>query len=235
MDENKNNEAQNNVNQKNETQSNEKDLKKETIETFKAAKEHIKNIDFKGEVKTGKDLFKKLWSDPVNAIKEISTDKENKLFKTSIILLVIWLILVIIGRIIYYAQNEYVDFEFLDAFKIFLEPILGVVAMVAAIYLINKKSKKSIMTTTTAVIIARVPLIISELISFLIYIGNNASYVTSPISKLLNIITIVLTYFVVKSSAEEEDNNKAFKLFVLVEAVYVLIYFVLRFLGIYIA
>ena len=143
--------------------------------------------------------------------------------------------MVIIGRIIYYAQNEYVDFEFLDAFKIFLEPILGVVAMVAAIYLINKKSKKSIMTTTTAVIIARVPLIISELISFLIYIGNNASYVTSPISKLLNIITIVLTYFVVKSSAEEEDNNKAFKLFVLVEAVYVLIYFVLRFLGIYIA
>ena len=218
-----------------ENQNRESNFKQETRDTINTAKEQMKNFNFKGEVEAGKGLFKRLWSDPINAIKDIVSDSENKVFKTSILLLAIWLVLVILERIIYYASNKYVDFEFLPVLKLFLSPILGIIAMTAAIYLLNKKSPKSIVTIITTVIVARIPLIITKLLGLLHYISSNVTYVTDPISKILNVITVVLTFFGIKFITEEEDNAKAFKFFVIVEGVYCLIYFVLRFLGIYIA
>ena len=214
---------------------NQNNFKQQTRDTINTAKEQMKNFNFKGEVEAGKGLFKELWSNPVNAIKDIVADKENKAFKTSILLFVVWLVLVVLDRIIYYASNEYIDFEFLPAFKVFLAPVLGIIAMVAALYLLNKKSPKSIVTLITAVVVTRIPLIISEILGLLYYISSNVTYVTSPITKILNVISIVLTFFAVKFIFNEEDNAKAFRLFVLVEGVYCLIYFVLKFLGIVIA
>lgn len=217
-----------------ENQNQQNEFKQETRNTVNTAKEQMKNFNFKEEAEAGKGLIKRLWTDPVNAVKEIVSDGENKFFKTSIVFLVIWLLLIFIYNAIYYARSEYLDMEFLPTIKILLAPVLGIIAMVAAIFVLNKKSKKSFVTLITTIVTVRIPLIISELISYLLLISSNAGYITSPVSKLLSIISIVLTFFAVKFSFEEEDNAKAFKSFVMVEGVYCIIYFVLRFLGIYI-
>ena len=218
----------------NQNQNKQSEFKQETRNTVNTAKEQMKNFNFKEEAEAGKGLIKRLWTDPVNAVKEIVLDGENKFFKTSIVFIVVWLVLILLYDVIYYARSEYLDMEFLPTLKKLLAPVLGVVAMVASIFVLNKNSKKSFVTLISTIVTVRIPLIISELISYLLLISSNAGYITSPISKILNIVSVVLTFFAVKFSFEEEDNAKAFKSFVLVEGVYCIIYFVLRFLGIYI-
>ena len=215
-----------------ENENKQNDFKQETRNTVNTAKEQMKNFNFKEEAEAGKGLLMKLWSNPVEAIKEIVTDSENKFFKTSLVFLVVWLILKLIYEIIYYAGNEYLDLEFKKTVLVLLGPVLGVVALVAAIFILNKNAKKSFVTLITTVVAVRIPLIISEIFNYLRLINTKASYITSPVSKLLDIISIVLTFFAVKFAFDEEDNAKAFKLFAMVEGVYCIIYFVIGFLGI---
>ncbi len=212
----------------------ESEIKKETVNTINAAKEQMKNLNFKAEAETGKGLIKNLWKDPVGAIKEIVNDGENKFFKTAILLVAIWAIIVLIKQIIYYTSSKYLSFNFLSTLKVVIAPILEVIALTAAIFVINKKAKKSFVSIITAVSVAKVPLIIASLLGFITYIGSGAHYITTPVSRILNVISTLLVYFAVKFLTEEEDVSKAFKTFVMVEGIYYIIYFVLSFLGIYI-
>ena len=63
-------------NQENKAQ----ELKQETVNTFNQAKEQMKNINLKEEAEIGKGLLKKLWKNPVETIKEVVSDNENKCF-----------------------------------------------------------------------------------------------------------------------------------------------------------
>lgn len=217
-----------------ENQKTESEIKQETVNTINTAKEQMKNLNFKAEAETGKGLIKKLWKDPVEAIKEIVSDGENKFFKTAILLVGIWAVIVLIKQIIYYTSSKYLSFNLLATIKAVIAPILEVIAMTAAIYIINKNAKKSFISIITAISVAKVPLIISSLLGFLTYIGSGVHYITTPISGILSVISTLLVYFAVKFLTEEEDVSKAFKAFVKVEAIYYIIYFVLSFLGIYI-
>ena len=97
----------------------------------------------------------------------------------------------------------------------------------------NKEKKKSLTTMITAVTVAQIPVIISALISLINLLSSSAYKITSPISSLCSAISIVLTYFAVKFVFNKKDEE-AIKTFVLVEVIYIVVAFILSFIGIYI-
>ena len=79
----------------------------------------------------------------------------------------------------------------------------------------------------------KIPVIISALISLINLLSSSAYKITSPISSLCSAISIVLTYFAVKFVFNKKDEE-AIKTFVLVEVIYIVVAFILSFIGIYI-
>ena len=131
--------------QMNENEENKvEEVKQETVKTFNEAKEKMKNINFKEEAEAGKGLLKKLWKNPVETIKEIAADTENKTFKIALLLVAVWAVIELVNMILYYAASPYADFEFLPTLKVTLEPVLRVLAMTLAVYIVNNRAKTSI-------------------------------------------------------------------------------------------
>lgn len=239
MDEDKNENIENDVNEVSSVENTnvENDIKQETVNTFNEAKEKMKNINFKEEAEIGKGLFKKLFTNPREAIYEIAHDPNNSFFKTALLLVIIWAGLLLIREVIYYMGRKYFTFtfkDFLTIIKTTISPVLTIIALTASMYIFNKKSKKSLITTITAFTVAKIPVIVSVLLTYLRYISLNTTYITSPINAFLSVISAVLIYFAVKSLADEADESESLKLFIKVIGVYYIIYFALSFLGLYI-
>lgn len=216
----------------NEEVRQEADLKQETVKTFNEAKEQMKNINFKEEAEAGKGLLKKLWKNPVETIKEIAADEENKTFKTALLLVVVWAVIALINRILYYATSAYADFEFLPTLKVTVAPILRVLAMTLALYFVNNRAKTSISKVLTSVSIAYIPSIISSLLWLLYHVSSKMTTLLSPVSSILSVVTAILMYFTVKEFTNKDDEESALKEFVKVEAVFYVIVFAISFLGI---
>lgn len=208
------------------------ELKQETVNTFNQAKEQMKNINLKEEAEIGKGLLKKLWKNPVETIKEVVNDNENKVFKTALILVGVWAIVELLKMILMFSMSEYADFEFLPTLKVTVAPILKVIAMALALYFVNNRVKDSITKSLTSVTIAHVPGIIASIIGIISLFAVEAIKIISPIISILNIITAILMYFTVKAYAKEENEENAVKKFILVQAVFYLIRFVISYLGI---
>lgn len=211
------------------------DIKQETVNTFNEAKEKMKNIDFKAEAETGKGLLKKLFTNPLEAIKEITQDSENNFFKTAILLVAIWAIIAFAKQFIYYITSKYAKFtgsNILTLVKVTIAPICRILALTLSVYIVNKKSKKSFITIITTITVAKIPVIISSLLGFLTYISHKITSITTPIGSLLSIISTILVYFAVKFLSNEENDSDALKAFIKVEAIYYIICFALSFLEI---
>jgi len=208
------------------------DLKRETVKTFNEAKEQMKNINFKEEAEAGKGLLKKLWKNPIETIREIAADKEIKTFKTALLLVAVWAIVELIDIILYYATSKYATFEFLPTLKLTIAPILKVIAMTMALYLVNNRAKVSITKVLTSVSIAYVPSIISSILWLLYRVSSKMSTLLSPISGLLNVVSIVLMYNTVKEFVKKDNEDNTLKEFIKVEAVYYVIVLAISFLGI---
>lgn len=208
------------------------ELKQEAVDTFNQAKEQMKNINLKEEAEIGKGLLKKMWKNPVETIKEVVNDKENKCFKTALLLVAVWAIIEMLDIILSYAMSKYAEFEFLPTLKVTVAPILKVVAMTLALYFVNNRAKDSITKALTSVTIAYIPSIISSIMWLIYRISSKAATILAPISSILSITTTILMYFTVKAYAKEENEENAVKKFILVEAVFYVISFVINFLGI---
>ena len=208
------------------------ELKQETVNTFNQAKEQMKNINLKEEAEIGKGLLKKMWKNPVEAIKEVVKDKENKCLKTGLLLVAVWVIIEALDMILMYAMDKYLKFKFLPTLKATVAPALKIIAMTLSLYFVNNRAKDSITTALTAVSIAHIPGIIASVIGLITLFASEASRIINPISSILNIITSILMYFTVKTYAKEENDDNAVKKFILVEAVFYVIKFVISFLGI---
>lgn len=208
------------------------DVKQETVKTFNEAKEQMKNINFKEEAEAGKGLLKKLWKNPIETIKEIAEDKENKTFKTALLVVAVWAVIALINRILYYATSPYADFEFLPTLKVTLAPVLRVMAMTFALYFVNNRAKTSISKVLTSVSIAYVPSIVYSLLALLLHISSNISYLLSPVGGLLKVVSTILLYFTIKEFTNKENEESALKEFIKVEAVFYVIVFAISFLGI---
>lgn len=221
------------VNEQNEQQvNNDGELKKQATETLKETKEQMKNINFKEEAQKGKGLLSKLFGKPVETIKEIVDDNKNQFYKTALIIIIAWAVLILVNRIIDFIIYDYYKFNVLATIKAILSPVLEILVMAIIIHVLNKDNKQPLTKSITAVSIAKVPLVISTILGYLTYISSNVRYITNPIASLLSVISIVLMFFVVKEMFKEEDNEKALKLFVKVEVIYYIVAFAFSFLGI---
>lgn len=207
------------------------DFKEETLRTFNEAKEQMKNINLKDEAEAGKSLLKDLFTSPIKTIKAIAEDKENKTFKTALLLVVLWAVIELMDQILYYATSKYAEFEFLPTLKVTLAPILKVIAMTVALFFVNNRAKDSISRVLTSVSIAHIPYIISSLIWLLYRVSSNLYDILTPISGILKVVGVVLMYHTVKEFAKDDEEN-VFKKFVKVEVVYFIIAFAISFLGI---
>lgn len=234
MEENKNEnieQEENKTTEENKEQvKNEGELKKEAAEAFKQTKEQIKNMNFKEEAQKGKGLLGKLFKDPVGTIKEIVDDDKNQFYKTALFVVGIWVAIILIKQLLNFLIHEYYTFNALSVLKLLLAPILEVLVMAIVIHMLNKEHKQPLTTAITAVAIAKIPYVISACLGFLTYISSRMSYITSPIYSLLNVISTVLMFFVIKEMFKEKENS--LKAFVKVEVVYYIAVFVFSFLGI---
>ena len=171
-----------------------------------------------------KTLISILWENPINTIKEIGKDEENKHYKTALILLVIWMFT---GTIQYIITNP--TFELIKVLNAVLGPVLKVLAMAIAFCIINNRAKDSISKILTPITLAYIPLIVSSLLWLLQNIFVDLIYLLTPISALLRVISVILMYHTVKILAEEENEEKALKTFIKVEAVFYIIVFIVSF------
>ncbi len=222
------------VNEQNEQQvNNDGELKKQAAETIKATKEQMKNINFKEEAEKGKGLIRKLATKPIETIKEVVEDNKNQFYKTALVIMIVWAALILIKRILDFIIYDYYKFDVLATIKSILSPILEILAMAIIIHVLNSSNKQPLTKSITAVAIAKIPLVISVVLGYLIYISSNITYITNPISSLLSVISTVLMFFVVKEMFKEEENEKALKVFIKVEIIYYIVAFAFSFLGIY--
>ena len=216
----------------NEEIKQESDLKQETAKTFNEAKEQMKNINFKEEAQKGKGLLSKLFGKPVETIKEIVDDNKNQFYKTALIIIIAWVVLILLSKIIDFIIYDYYKFNVLATIKLMLSPVLKILVMAIIIHVLNKDNKQSLTKSITTVSIAKIPVVISVVLGYLTYISSNIRYVTNPITSLLSVISTVLMFFVVKEMFKEEDNEKALKVFIKVEVIYYIAAFAFSFLGI---
>ena len=210
----------------------ENKIRKEAQDTIKQTTEQMKNINLKEEAQRGKGVIKRLVVDPVGTIKEIARDEKNQFYKMAILVVCIWVIIVLFKEILSCIVYEYHTFKILTMIKIIVAPILKVLTMAIIIYILNKEEKQPLTKSITAVAIAKIPLIISACLGFLTYISYNVTYITSPLSSLLSVISTVLMFFVVKEIFKKEENEEALKIFIKVEIIYYIVVFIFSFLGI---
>ena len=209
----------------------ERELKKEATDTLNETKEQIKNMNIKEEAQKGKGLVGKLLKNPIGTIKEMVKDEKNQFYKTAILVVCIWIVIVLLKEILSCIVYEFHTFKILRTIKIIIAPILKIISMSIIIHMLNKENKQTLTKAITAVAIAKIPVVISSCLGFLTYISSNITYITNPISSLLSIISTILMFFVVKEMFEEE-NEKALKTFIKVEAIYYVVAFAFSFLGI---
>ena len=217
------------------------ELKNETVKAVNEVKETFKNVDIKNDAKATKGFIGSMFKDPFETIKEIANDKTNKHFKIAIILVVIWMAIKLIAQIFAGRYTTLLGrFSFDIAFKqilsiikVVIAPALSIIVLSLIVYLFNKQNKKSIPTTITAIVTAKVPVIIASAVSLLTIISTEISKITGIFSSFCSTISIVLTFFAMKNLLGEEKCSTFFKKFILIEAIFYIAYFVVSFLGIY--
>lgn len=210
-------------------------VKSETKTTVNDFKKTMKDVNVKSDAKKTSGFISSFLTDPIGKIKEISSDVKHKNFKIAIILLILWSVVVLISSI--GAQNwKFVNTgrNILSVIKDILSPVLSVIAFSMVVYFMQKGSvKKSLTTIITAITTAQIPIIFARVLNLINLFSNSAYKILNPFAIFATVISIIFTYFTVKSLFNEEDDNKFIKSFVCVEAVYYIVYFVVSFLEIY--
>ena len=206
-------------------------LKNETVDTVKQVRETMKNVNVKDEAKATKGFIIEMFKNPLQKLKEIVNDTTNNYFKTAIILVIIWMIATLISVI---------DFDYfsgrvlLQYIKVTLTPALMIIAMSSIIFVMNIKAKKSLQTVLSTITAIKSPVILAEVISLITLFSSSAYKITNRISNICSIISTVLMYFAIRELYNEEDEKTAFKNFVIIEVIYIVVSLVISFLEIYI-
>ena len=207
------------------------------FKTAKKVKETIKGTNIKEETKTTKNFIIDMFKNPLEKIKEVANDDSNKFFKTAIILVIAWTILIFIGSTystIYYWGFARVFKNILSVLKEILAPAIGILVYSAIVLVLNKKNKKALPTIISTVTITQIPLMLSALALLLTIISSNISLVTTPFAKICSVVTIILGYFGFKNLFGEDDDKVFIKKYVLIQVVYYVAYIVIKLLGIHI-
>lgn len=227
-------------NENKEKAVNAQEIKEETFKTAKEVKETIKNVDIKKDAKATTGFITEMIKKPLERLKEIAEDKEHKDFKYAIVLAIVWIIVAAILHITtrYSSIDNFFAYNFTKHFlallKAMVAPIIGIIIMPIIVFVINKNNKKSFITVLTAITAARIPVIVADVVGILYLISSSISRLLTPFSAFCSAISIIFTFFAIKALCEEENNTKFLKTFVIIEAIYYVVYLIISYLEIYI-
>lgn len=211
------------------------ELKNETSDAVKQVKENMKNVNVKEEAKATKGFITEMFKNPLGKIHEIANDSSNKYFKTALVLVIVWSVVVLLKAMnLSYFSWSRIGSILLNYIKVILAPLVSVIAMSVIIFIMNKNAKKSLITVITTVVTAKLPIILAKVISLLTIISSNISTITNEISTLGSVVSIALMYFAIRDLFDEQEEQNAFKKFVGIQVIYSVVAFVFYYLGIHI-
>lgn len=225
--------------EKNGTGINTEELRNEATNTVNQVKDTIKNVDFKKDGMETKGFIVNFIKNPISKINEIATGEKNKYFTYALIIVAIWVIAIIIKNIfsVFSALKlKYLGGNLLSLVKLGITPILSILTMSCIIYILNKEGKKNLVTTISTIVTANIPKVVAAVVSLLTLIGSKISLVTTPFTSICNAISIILTFFAIKSLCDlkENETEKIFSKFLFVEIAYYVVYIVFSLFNIYI-
>lgn len=232
--------AQNNVNQN--FQNNMGTNMNQNANNY-AGQNAFNNANVKKQAKEATGFFK----DPLGKIAEITKKPSNKYLKIAAIILVVWLVIIFMHNVFSTAEiylfSKYGSFpsflehffsKFLDIIKELIAPICSIAIISALAYGFSKEKNKSFMHIASSVTIAKIPVVIAEIVGLLTLVGSKITTVTIPFAGFCGILSIVLLFFTLKDIVGEKENKNIFWKFALIMGIYYAIEIVLSFLKIYI-
>ena len=189
-------------------------------------------VDFKSGGQNLKMLFISFIKSPINTFKNVAKAKDNNIFNSSIIILLIWAVIVFIHSLFSYKYSG--TYLILNIIRDITIPILSVGFLALVIHFLNpnKDDKYSLTNAVTASILCKAPIILSSFISLLNIITSKSYVITTPITYFCTCISIIFTFFAIKYLYKDSDDSKSFKSFVVVQAIYYVIYLFLSFLNV---
>lgn len=251
MNENMQPNEQNNVNQNAQqaTQNNSNSNMQQNVNNNYSGQTQgaFNNADVKRQAKEATGFFSAFFKDPLTEVEKISKNPSNKYLKIAIIVLVIWLVIIFASNVFSTASvylfgvlgsfsNFFEHFfsKFLDVLKELIAPICSIAILAALAYGFSKEKKKSFMHVASSITIAKIPVVIAEIVSLLTLISANISTFTVPFAGFCNVLSTILLFFTIKDIVGEKENKKIFWKFALIIGIYYAIEIVLSFLKIYI-
>jgi membrane protein len=248
MEENKN--GPNNVNEnvgQNSTNENMQNNNMNQNANNYAGQNAFNNANVKKQAKEATGFFKEFFKDPLGKIAEITKKPSNKYLKIAAIILVVWLVIIFMHNVFSTAEiylfSKYGSFpsflehffsKFLDIIKELIAPICSIAIISALAYGFSKEKNKSFMHIASSVTIAKIPVVIAEIVGLLTLVGSKITTVTIPFAGFCGILSIVLLFFTLKDIVGEKENKNIFWKFALIMGIYYAIEIVLSFLKIYI-
>lgn len=225
---------------------NAEDIKKEAKETVNQVKDSFKNVDVKQETEKAKNFFSGILTAPVKTMNNIANDSSNSFLKTAIVLIVVWVLLSGINKVIGIVRTiislgfRYVKFsDFASIVTVAITPLIIIAVMAGITYFLHsKQNKKSFVTVFNTITAAFLPFVVIKVLNVLTTLVSiitiGISKITSPIICILQIASIILLFFGIKGLSGEDDET-AVKKFIIIQAIYCGIAFILGFLtfGIY--
>lgn len=222
------------VSEENKT-NNTEDLKKETADTVAQVKDTIKNVNIKQDSIETKGFIGEMFKNPIEKMQQIVNNNNGKYLTYTIIILAIWVIAELVSRSFSFRHIwglSNVSSALISIIVSGITPIISVLVLSLIVFIMNKKNKKQLTTVITVVISASIPLVLASVVSLLKIVSTEVSLVTVPFTKLCNVISIVLMYFAIKSVLGTEKNSDFIKKFVMIEAIYYIVYIILSLLNI---
>lgn len=191
------------------------EVKGETINAFNQVKDTMKNTDFKEEAKNTKGFLIEFVSRPVELVTSVARG-ERSVLATGLFLMAVTIVVNIIKSII--SVFRYSGFHLMTFVRDITYPVVYILVLAIVVLLLNRKSKKSLLTIIEVLILAYVPNIINNAISLITTIIHNItlSEIIACATTAIAIIATLLRYFGIKELFDEEDDSKFVKTFFII-------------------
>jgi len=211
----------------------EENKKEENLEVQEAEK-------IKREEKTVSDekgFIIEMFKNPLAKMQQIVNKNTGKFLTYAIIILIVWVVAELVNKGFSFShiwRYSNIGSALVSTILTGITPIISVLVMSVIIFIISKNDKKKLTSIITVVIAASIPLVIASVVQLLTIYSTQVSLLTTPFSKLCNIISTILMYFAIKSVFGSEKDSNFIKKFILIESLYYVVYIILALLNIYI-
>ena len=214
----------------------------ENIDNLKT-KDTSKNTNIKEDAIATENLLIDFFKNPISTINKIYNFNDNKFFNYSIILLITWILIIFIN---YIFSNNIFNLLSINSIlsnsasfllgiaKNIIQPIAIVLVLTTILFIMCKNEKKSFKSIFSIVTFASIPKIIASIAFILTIISNNMTLysILSSFSSFCYMISIILYYFVIKTTFNYENDLKLFKSFTVIIGIFYIAKFILSLLGI---